>query len=376
VPQHQLTSAVRRPFFIEASGAPLWQICQSLSEYYSVNIVVYDDVKDKPIYANVSGISVVETLNCISWLIGVEWMKRENVYYVGGNADNVSVFPSSGLDSKLEVVFGSSVRIVNDKIIIQGTERNLKKIGDSISKILQRNSIRLALRVIEITYDDSYDIGFEWKKAFEYGADWKNMLSNVSPITHLAASVAVASHLDETYVNSRVLIDTELSVLSGSSTSMKIGEEVDRPIYTTSDQGTRVQSGYSTLTTGLIVTIKAYEGHDSWVFDSSVENSKPVSDTYRTTNKIESQFKAKSDDVCLLGTFRKQGDSVTISSGIPFLNRIPWIGKFFGVHDFVKTQSDVYFCIRVLPASALISEPPKKPQPSIIEDWKKFGNCF
>lgn len=102
----------------------MWQVCQSISEYYNVNVVVFDDLKDKPIFADVSGCDLADVLDLITWLLGVEWVERAGQYYIGGNQSKIEVLPSLGIDSKLEQVFPNAVKLVNDKIIHRARNAN------------------------------------------------------------------------------------------------------------------------------------------------------------------------------------------------------------------------------------------------------------
>ena len=142
-------------FFLSSSGLPLWQVCQAVSDYFGVNVIVFDDLKDKPIFADVSGCSLRDVLDSITWLLGVEWVDREGQYYIGGNQSVIKVYSSLGIDSKIEQVFPNSVKIVNDKIIVQGSEREIKRVTDSIEQVISRDVARCQVKVIEIIYNDN-----------------------------------------------------------------------------------------------------------------------------------------------------------------------------------------------------------------------------
>ena len=65
--QEQQQESNPKDFFLSCQGVPLWQVCQSISEYYNVNVVVFDDLKDKLIFADVSGCDLVDVLDLITW---------------------------------------------------------------------------------------------------------------------------------------------------------------------------------------------------------------------------------------------------------------------------------------------------------------------
>lgn len=322
-----------------------------------MNVIVFDDLKDKPIFADVSGCSLRDVLDSITWLIGVEWVEREGQYYIGGNQSVIKVYSSLGIDIKIEQVFPNSVKLVNDKIIVQGSEREIKRVTDSIEQVISRDVARCQVKVIEVVYNDSFQIGLDWEKSFEYAVSWENMIRNVHPVTHMAMSAAASIQFDQAVQSSRYLIDTEIGILSGSTVNLNIGDEIDRPVYSTSEYGNRVLSGYNTQKTGLIISLKAYHSGNSWVFDSSVEHSRPVSDLQKTLSKVTTQVKVDNGTPFLLANVSTDGGSMTIEQGIPFLCRLPYVGWLFGVYDKVHLRRDFYVCLKLLDSSELSPEP-------------------
>lgn len=356
--QEQQQESNPKDFFLSCQGVPLWQVCQSISEYYNVNVVVFDDLKDKLIFADVSGCDLVDVLDLITWLLGVEWVERAGQYYIGGNQSKIMVFPSLGIDQKIEAVFPNAVKLVNDKLIVQGSERELKRISDSLSLTLDRQVARCQLKVIEVVYSNDFQVGLDWEKSFDYGVSWENMLKNVHPVTHLAMSAKASLQLDQAVISTRYLVDTQVGILSGSKVSLQIGDETDRPVYSTSEYGNRVISGYSTQETGLLIDLSAYNSGGVWVFDSSVEHSRPVSDVKKTLSKVTTQVLVSDTRPFLLANVSSSGREFTIEQGVPFLCRIPYIGFLFGVFDKVQTRRDFYVCIRLIDSKTAPPVPP------------------
>lgn len=325
-------------------------------------------MKDKPIFADVSGCSLRDVLDSVTWLLGVEWLERDGQYYIGGNQSVIKVYSSLGIDSKIEQVFPNSVKIVNDKIVVQGSEREIKRVTDSIEELICRDVAMCQVKVIEIIYNDDYQIGLDWEKSFDYGVSWENMLKNVHPVTHLAMSAKASLQLDQAVQSSRYLIDTQVGILSGSSVTLNIGDEIDRPVYSTSEYGNRVISGYDTQNTGLIISLKAFHSGDSWVFDSSVEHSRPISDLQKSLSKVTTQVKIVDDRPFLLANVSTSGDDLVIEQGIPFLCRLPYVGWLFGVYDKVRLRRDFYVCIRLIDDSEL------RPEPSADGSFSTYQN--
>lgn len=119
----------------------------------------------------------------------------------------------------------------------------MKKISDALTSTLERDVALCQLKVIEVVYDDRFQVGLDWEKSFEYAVSWENMVKNVHPVTHAAMSLAASVQLDQAVISTRYVIDTQVGILSGSKVELNIGDEIDRPIYSTSEYGNRVLSG-------------------------------------------------------------------------------------------------------------------------------------
>lgn len=352
----------------------MWQVCQSVSEYFGVNVIVFDDLKDKLVFADIAGCTLSEVLDLVTWLIGVEWVERGGQYYIGGNQSVIQVFPSFGIDARIESVFQNTLKVVNDKLVVQGSEREIKKVSDSLQNILNREVVKAQLKVIEVVYDDRWQLGLDWEKSFEYAVDWKNMLQNVHPATHLAMSAAASLRFDQAVISSRYLIDTELCILSGSVMSLNIGDEVDRPVYSESEYGNKVISGYNTQKTGLIIELKAYHSSGNWVFDSSVEHSRAVTDLQKTLSRVKTQVLVADEKPFLLANVSSFGGEHMITNGIPFLSRIPYLGFLFSVNDKITLRKDFYVCLRLMKNTSNEYAPKKIPVKPTYNSFDDFLN--
>lgn len=328
--------------------------------HFAVNVLAYDDCKDRLVSADVHGKTLPEVLDSVSWLLGLEWSERGGTYYVGGNSEVIQVFPSLGVDSKVENVF-KNVKIVNDKIIAQGTERELKRVSDSLTAVLDRSVVRCRLKIIELVYDNSFEVGFDWEKSFDYGVSWENMIKNVHPVTHMALSAKASIQLDQVVISSRSLLDTDISILSGSQVKLEIGDETDRPVYSQSQYGDRLLSGYNTRKTGLLIALKAYNSGSVWVFDSSIENSRSITDLKKNISKVSSQLKTEIGKRYLVGNVVSDASEYQISQGIPILCRLPWVGFLFGVDKKIQVQRHFYVMIQVLSEDTIPAPPPIRP---------------
>ncbi|MDD2640141.1 MAG: hypothetical protein PHS65_04025 [Arcobacteraceae bacterium] len=332
----------------------VWELVQSVSDYFKVNIIVFDDIKEKKIHGSISGLNLESTLDTISWYIGVEWQERQGIYYLGGNAKNVIVFDSAGIDKSLESVFDSGkVKILKDKIIISGTERDLTKISNAIKEITDRSYVKIRLRVFEVSSDKNLDIGIDIDKSIQYAVDFKNILKDIDPITHLSMSAIASLKANCDYFESQSLIDSDVGLLTGEDVTIHIGQQYDRTIYTQTSQGQytpqgHIISGFSSQITGLLLKLKAFKQDSNWFFKVNIENSTAKSQYEKASTSLDTYVKITDKNVVLLAELNRDQENFSYDKGIPFLSDIPILGWLFRVTHKSKLYRKVYFTVQII----------------------------
>ncbi|MBN2641808.1 MAG: hypothetical protein JXR78_09155 [Victivallales bacterium] len=341
-------------FFMLCSGLPVWQLMQAVSDFYGVNIIVFEDIKERQIYGNITGLDLAQTLDCVSWFLGVEWLERKGIYYIGGNAENILVFDSAGISANIETVFKSgSVKVLNDKIIASGSERDLMKIASAIKDITDRKYVKVHLTVFELTSDKNLSLGVDIQKSFEYAFSTANFLKTFDPVSHLSLSVIASLEAECSYLKTKSIINTDIGLLTGEDISLHVGDSTDRPVYSESAEGRRVVESYSTQETGLIIQLKAFSQSDSdvWFFQVRVENSTAESDLKKSSSTLNTTVKLQGFTPVLLCELKKEGETVKYEKGIPFLADIPYLGYLFRVTTEIKVNRHLYFVLRIVEAS-------------------------
>ena len=98
-----------------------------------------------------------------------------------------------------------------------------------------------------------------------------------------------------------------------------MGQEGDRPVYTQSEYGNQVVSGYSTQVTGLILDLAASFDEKDWILDFQIENSDAQSSVVKTITKITSKLRLNDQNqVSLLAKLDLSAVKESYSKGIPF----------------------------------------------------------
>ena len=335
-------------FFISCSGMQLWQLCSEISAYFNVNILVFDDIKDKVIFGDIRGVSLVQVLDSISWYCGVEYVERDGIYYVGSNTKTILVLPLSGLKDKVETIFQDvQVHTINDKMLIYGTERDVARVKAVYEDLVRQYYCIVHLYAVELAYDKNLTIGFDLDQSVKYVFSWENLLENsYNPFQSLAVSLYASLEADADQLRVRSVIDTDIGMLSGENVRIQMGQEEDRPVYTQSEYGNQVVSGYSTQITGLIIDLTASFDQKDWILNFQIENSDARSSVVKTLTKITSKVRLnEQNQVVLLAKLDLSTVTESYSKGIPFLCDIPWLGYLFRVSREREYDRQIYFVV-------------------------------
>ena len=353
---------VKDDFYLDSRGLEVGQILKEIGDYYSVTVLAYDDIKNKKIHCNITGSDLRSTLNSISWTCGVEWIEKDNVYYIGGNSQQVFVMDSAGVDPSIQQVFPKGqVRLVGDKLVIAGTESEVTKIKEAILYITDRQFCLVHLYGIEVLYDKDLELGIEIEKSIEYFLDFKKLAANFDPATHIALSLVASVQAQSSFFDVSTLIDSDIGLISGNEAVLNIGEDIDRPLYSSSTFGDRVAQSFNTQHSGLIIKLKGFKSKDSWFFDTYIENSESKTDLIKTLNSIENVVQVSGfDNKVLIARLNVGKVKKTYSHGIPYLADIPILGYLFRVTRERLLEKKIYFILEMRDSKKMFLPVPKQ----------------
>ena len=347
-------------FFFDCSGISLYDLISEVSKRFSVTIFVFEDIRDKKVYARMISNDLKKILDSICWYCSVEYFERDGVYYIGSNSKTVIVLPSAGVDLKIENVFQDvTVKHINDKLVLYGEERAVSRVQGIYKDLVQKHFIQVRFYAFEVLYDKNILFGFDIEKSVEYAFSWENLISNsYNPVQSLAISLYASLEAESDQLRVKSLIDTNLGVLSGDVFRLQIGEDKDRPVYSQSGEGDRVISSYDTFSTGLILDVKGSYTSEAWIFDVQIENSDSLSDLSKTLTKLTTKGRlSKTDPVALLAQLTMQQTKESYSKGIPFISDLPFIGSLFRVSSDRTMERRLFFVITLEPDPKIPSHP-------------------
>lgn len=346
-------------FFLVSEGLPLWQVVSFISKHFKENIIVYDDIKDRPIFATIQGAKLKTCLNVLSWLTNSEYIQKDNIYYFGSNSSQILVLPSTDINQSVETIFTNvKAKQIEDKLVIVGNQKDVAKIKDSYNQILDRSYCIVHLYAFSVSYEDDLKLGVDIDRYVRYTFSWENMISNqFNPIQTMAVGLKASVVANDDLTNVQSFIDTDIGLLSGKELLFQDGLDWDRPIYSQSQYGEQSQviSGYSTQHTGIILKIKAYnDGSGQWFINFGIENSRAESDLKRRLTTLQTVSKlSKESPVQMLAKLEAGEQKEQITKGVPFLEDIPLLGYFFRITQEVTTKKNLYFILTLKPTDEI-----------------------
>ena len=353
----------------------LWELCAEVSSCFNVNILVFEDIKDKQIFGDIHGVTLKNILDAISWYCGVEYVEKDGIYYIGSNTKTIIVLPSSGLPDKIENIFQDvQVRRVNDKLTIYGSERDVARVKSVYDDLVKQHYCVVRFHAVEIQFDKNITFGLDLEKSVKYAFSWDNILKNsYNPIQSLAVSLYASLEMDSDSLRVNSLVDTDIGLLSGEKIRLQLGQDEDRPVYSqNSESGNLVISGYSTQSTGLLLELVAsFDGSD-WILDFNIENSEAKSSLVKTLTKLTSKSRlSQKNPVAFLCNLNLSSIRESYTKGVPLLADIPFLGYLFKVTSDREYSRKVYF-IATLHHSSFVPSPKLRKFSSPLLESSRF----
>lgn len=341
-----------KSFFLDSDGLQVWDVCSQVQDFFGVNILVFDDVKAREIHGRITGVGLKQTLDCISWLLGVEYVFKDDIYFFGSNTKTIIVLPSTGLDSSIEGVFRDvTIKKINDKLVVAGSERDVARVKQVYDQILERQFGVFRLYAIEINHESEIELGADIDKSIAYAFSWESLsAASYNPIQSLALSLRASLKASESELKVSSLIDTDIGLFSGNPVTFQVGQDTDRPLYMQSNfSQTNVVQSYNTQHTGLIIQMAgSYDPKAAnWYVTFSVENSEAKSDLVKTLTTLTTFTRlGDSAPVQILAKLNGTKFSEQITKGIPLLCDVPYLGRLFRITREFSARRDIVFVLQ------------------------------
>jgi hypothetical protein len=348
VPESTLPDSVNR-LTLDCVDMPLSELQQILTETFKIRIFFSKSLASEKLTTSYVESSLKDVLDSLCWSFSTDYLEKDGIYYVGGGRDMFLVRYNYGIKSTdIEGAFKSQVKFIEDKIVIQGSEKDVKKIDDSMNSLIKRDYSRFHIRGIDISKRFFMELGIDIEQSIKYSLSWNSLMkTQFNPI--VAGAIAIYASLKENETNGayKNIIDTDIYCVSGIESTLNIGLQVDRQLYTSSvEQGTKVTSGFNTQQTGIIMKLTAFKNDNSWFVKTYLEDSTFINDFSKSVVSAMNNIILNDNREIVFMHYTKKKSQEDQSKGVPFISRIPLLGYFFAVKDESTEDRDIYFSIQ------------------------------
>ena len=259
-------------------------------------------------------------------------------------------------------------------LIVRDLAGNMNKIKQAIVILDQETKqVFIMAEIVELTLRDRTQFGIDWEKAMKDPSFWGMILEAAFPVTLALQQTisfgtlagdkfSIAMEFLNTLGDTKILSSPRIAVVNNEEATILVGT---KQAYVT---GTTSQSGESTITSdsvefvdvGVKLTVVPNINRDGFVTMKMKVEVSSVSETLTTgteddprsiipiiaTSEAETTIKIKDGSMIMIAGLRKNEDSKDIS-GIPFLSKIPIIGRFiFSQSDVDVHQTDIIIFLR------------------------------
>lgn len=311
------------------------EIQSILNSDYNANVYFSDSLQDKKISVSFDNVSLKNVLDSICWQLDCSYNCKEGKYFVGGKKTVFKVYDNPFYDKTIESAFPSKVRLVQDKIVVECAENEISVIESALLEATSRESKKVHINVTEFKKSELLELGIDIDKGLMYGVSWENLIKNPEPIQLLTMSAYASLKANESNKYYENIINTDMSLVLGVSSSLSIAKQIDRTLYQVSDYGTRTIGGYSTARAGIIINLQLYKFKKAYILQYSIEDSEFTSETGNDKKEIKSESKIiLSDTPSAVIRYERKTSIKDTKKGVPFLCDIPYLGRWlFGVNS-------------------------------------------
>ncbi|WKZ14038.1 MAG: secretin N-terminal domain-containing protein [Candidatus Jettenia caeni] len=256
------------------------------------------------------------------------------------------------IDSKVKVVADD----ISNSVVVYGSKTELKQVHEIIRTFDKKPSqLYVKVYLIDIKSSKTLDAGVEM--LFDGGS---LKVSNITKAASIGGFGIVGElgnlksffNMLERNFSAKVISRPSLFVRSGEEAKIRFATSVP---FITSKTITPIASGIvqnvEYRDVGIILTIKGVivEGNeillDVYVENSSLQARAGVEDNpIFLTDSVQTRFIVGNREVALLGGIKLSQKS-EVTRGIPFLNKLRYVGALFGVQNYSGEKREMMVCL-------------------------------
>ncbi len=294
-----------------------------------------------------------------------------------GNAGAISTttsVPVSVASSELSLTSGESIKIIADDtrnaLVILATQKDYKMVAAAIQKLdVVPLQVLIEATILEVTLNDNLNYGVEWFFKNGLGGSHEGQgqldlgaagIAALAPgfsytIVNSLGNIRVALNALEEVSEIKVLSSPSLMVLNNQTATINVGDEIPVPTrqsVSNVDPDAPTVNEIAYRNTGVTLTVTPRVNNSGLVtMDIKQEVSQAIDTTTSSLDaptiqqrQITSTVAINSGETIVLGGLIQEIESQA-ESGIPFLYKLPLIGKLFGQTSDSRRRTELIVLI-------------------------------
>jgi general secretion pathway protein D len=249
---------------------------------------------------------------------------------------------------------------LDNSLLIQADAQQYQAILKLLKELdVAPRQILLEAKIYSVALTGSFAMGVQYNYQKVSGQDRKPVASLVNSVTQLSAGVLVGQakellaflSLQDNAGNARVISEPSLIATDSIPASINVGTQV--PVLTgtviTPGGGTNTQSqGISSHNTGVTLQVNARVNPsgvvtliiNQEVSKPTITNTSSIQTPSFDQQVVQTQITMQDGDTIAIGGIISENVS-SASSGVPGLNRIPYVGGVFGSKTYSRDRSEL-----------------------------------
>ncbi len=363
---------------------PIKQIFKTIGKSYGVNFIFDKDFRDFPYTFEVEKIGFFEILNQLCLV--------SNTKYRVIDSSSVLIYPNTSFKKRafdlkgVKVFFLTNIMAEDAKklliplfrdeqimvqedlnlnaVIVKGNSNVLKNIEKFIRKIdISKSEVEFDIEILEINRNLLNKIGADFGKTLTTlnvgletesgGVDTSLNVNSLKNSNFFLTLPTIALNLLGTDDNSKILAKPNLRGINGEEIKFMVGDEIPIPQTTLqSIAAGGIESSpvttyqYKNVGVEIKLTPYVHKGEVTIKLKLSMNFVTTYVDQFPVLGKreLESTIRLREGESSIIGGFIRDETRGKIE-GIPFLSKLPIIGRLFGSSEDTIRQTDIIFSI-------------------------------
>lgn len=380
-----LGAAYQKPVNLEFREAAFRTVMDALAQSTGVSFVFDPEVKsDTKLTVQFKGVTIDEALKII---MSTQRLERKVL-----SESTLLIYPDSPdkrkqyQDFAVRTFYLANANVAQVQNLVRAIAKtkdlyiderlNLMVVRDTpeVIKLVERlveaadlaePEVMLEVEILEISSSTLNTVGIQWPGSISYGlaGDTKQITEGAAGLTYSIANPGAVATLKASASDINTLANPRLRVRNREKAKVMIGDKL--PVFTTTTGlNTGVATSVSYLDVGLKLDVEPTVMLDSDVLlkiglevssvTGKVDNGQGTTGYQIGSRQAASTLRLQDGETQILAGLMRDEDSKTVS-GLPFLSKLPGLGRLFGVHadGAAKTELVLLITPRVIRNIAL-----------------------